>query len=233
MPIEHFHQDRTSLEKALAGHCLALIRQGLLATGDVSILLSGGSTPLPLYHALASAPLPWTHIHPALVDERWVDPGDTASNEAAIKSAFKDNQSALSNFLGMYKPAVTAAEAASTCSDHYRRLPPPVFCLLGMGNDAHTASLFPGAEGLAAAFASMQWCAAIEAIPSAVTGANTTRMTLTPWGILQARHLILLFTGEAKRSVYEQALQQNDPEKLPISYFLHQKARPVEVFWCP
>jgi 6-phosphogluconolactonase len=233
MPIEHFFADRTALDVALAGRCLEIMQQGLLAHGDISILLSGGTSPLPLYRRLAAAPLPWTHIHPALVDERWVSPGHPASNESAIKTAFSSNPAALANFCGMYTADAPATEAAPGCSSRYSRLPAPAFCLLGMGSDGHTASLFPQATGLAAAFASSRWCAAIAAHPSPVTGANTVRMTLTPWAILQAAHVLLLITGEEKRNVYARALAETSHEDCPVSYFLHQQRRPVEVFWCP
>jgi 6-phosphogluconolactonase len=233
MPIEHFFADRPALDAALAGRCQEIMQKGLQTNGDISILLSGGTSPLPLYRTLSATPMPWTHIHPALVDERWVSPDDPASNESAIRTAFSNNPAALANFCGMYTPDATAMEAAPTCSVRYGKLPAPAFCLLGMGNDGHTASLFPHATGLTAAFASSRWCAAIEALPSPVTGANTVRMTLTPWAILQAEQVLLLITGEEKRAVYARALEQTGYENCPVSYFLHQNIRPVEVFWCP
>jgi 6-phosphogluconolactonase len=233
MPIEHFFADRAALDAALVGRCLQIMQQELLASGDISILLSGGTSPLPIYRALSASSLPWNRIHPALVDERWVDPDNPASNERAIKTAFSGNPAALDNFCGMYTPGYPASEAAPECSARYSRLPAPAFCLLGMGSDGHTASLFPQALGLSAAFTSSRWCAAIEALPSPVTGANTVRLTLTPWAILQAERVLLLITGDEKRAVYARALEQTGYEDCPVSYFLHQNIRPVEVFWCP
>ena len=233
MITEHIHENPGSLLAAIYLHCIEVMTQGLQTHGDISILLSGGTTPLPLYRLLAQATLPWAHIHAALVDERWVEPDNRASNEKSLREAFAENEAALDNFTGMYLPGQHITRAVPACNDRYRSLPPPALCLLGMGNDAHTASLFPHAEGLGAALTAIRLFAAIEANPSGITGPFTTRMTLTPWAILQAEHLLLLITGQEKRDVYQQALVEKDFEKSPISLFLQQQQRPVEVFWCP
>jgi 6-phosphogluconolactonase len=91
-----------------------------------------------------------------------------------------------------------------------------------MGPDGHTASLFPGAEGLGAALDSSQY-----------TGDNLERMTMTPWSILQSRRLMLLITGDDKWEIFEQARIAGPSADKPISLFVHQDSIPLEVYWAP
>ena len=84
-----------------------------------------------------------------------------------------------------------------------------------------------------AALDSRRYCEAIRALPSAVTGDNLERMTLTPWGIRQARKLVLLINGEEKWRIYREACRVGASQTLPVSLFLDQQRVPVEVYWAP
>jgi len=104
-----------------------------------------------------------------------------------------------------------------------------------MGHDGHIASLFPNSTGLEAALdlKNENLCCAIQARCSDVTGENTERMSLTLNGILQARQIILLITGEEKLKVYENGLSSTDFKQLPVSAVLQQQRVPVDVYWAP
>jgi 6-phosphogluconolactonase len=180
---------------------------------------------------LSSADLDWNRVHVALVDERWVEVDSTASNERLLNENLLIDRAAAANLTGM-KNVHPTPEAE--CNARYAALPSPyTLCLLGMGPDGHTASLFPGAEGLSAALDSSQYCAGIRAVQSEVTGDNLERMTMTPWSILQSRRLILLITGEDKWQVYQQARSTGASADQPISLFIHQGSVPLEVYWAP
>ncbi len=230
---EHRFSDREALTRALLDTVVVALREDLQLQGKASLLASGGSTPGPLYRQLSEVDLPWQQVQVALVDERWVAPDHDASNERLLRQTLLQNRAAAANFLAMKNAADTPAEGLEGCNLAYSALHmPATVCLLGMGPDAHTASLFPGAQGLADAFASEAPCAAIEAQQSAVTGEYTSRMTMTPRALLQSRHLLLLITGEDKWQVYRQALEATDPLLAPVSLFLQQAAS-LEVYWAP
>lgn len=232
--IERRFTDRAELTDAVREVFVEDLQQALQQQSSATILLSGGSTPAPLYRRLSCANLDWGRVHVALVDERWVEAGSTASNERLLRENMLINNAAAANFTGMKNDHDTPFDGEADCNTHYAALPSPyTTCLLGMGPDAHTASLFPDAEGLSAALDSNQHCAGIRAIQSEVTGDNLERMTMTPWSILQSRRLILLITGDDKWEVYQQARTANASADKPVSLFIHQDAVPLEVYWAP
>lgn len=199
-----------------------------------TLLLSGGSTPGPLYRKLSQADLDWDKISVALVDERWVEPGHAASNERLLRENLLRRRAAAAAFTGLYSGDESAIAGQAASNARYAALPRPYrICLLGMGSDGHTASLFPGAQGLESALESQQYCAPIRARRSEVTGEFVERMTMTPWAILQSEKLILLISGEDKWETYLRARQNGAGTALPISLFIHQDRVPLEVYWAP
>lgn len=240
MPAEFFFSDRATLLDTLQTALTAQLRQTLERAEQATLFLSGGSSPVPLYKKLASAPLPWQRIAVALVDERWVEPAHEASNEGLLRSSLLAGAAAACAFTGMKNAlslteggnAQDASAAVKECNARYARLPRPwSAALLGMGLDGHAASLFAGAPELPHALNAQQYCAVIHAPRSEVTGPYTARMTMTPWALLQCEQLFLFFTGNAKHAVYEQAKVAGSA--LPVSAFLQQTTAPLSVFWCP
>lgn len=232
--IERRFTDRTELIETLQRVFVKSLRQALGQQPAATILLSGGSTPTPLYRQLSTADLDWARVHVALVDERWVATDSAASNERLLNENLLIENAAAANFTGMKNDHSTPFDGAAECNVRYAALPSPyTICLLGMGPDAHTASLFANAEGLGAALDSNQYCAGIRAVRSEVTGDNLERMTMTPWSILQSRRLILLITGDDKWEVYQQARSASASADKPISLFIHQNSVPLEVYWSP
>ncbi|NIB43044.1 6-phosphogluconolactonase [Pseudomaricurvus alkylphenolicus] len=232
--IEHRFEDRQALLASLFDRISAALENDLQQSGKASLLLSGGSTPGPLYRQLSQADLPWHNISVGLVDERWVESDHQASNERLLRETLVQNRASDVGFSGMKNPAETALAGEVECNAQCATLPAPYsLSLLGMGPDGHTASLFPHAQGLARALDAQQHCAAITAIPSKVTGDYTERMTMTPWSLLQSQALVLLITGEDKWQVYQEAKNNTSVEDTPVSLFLQQEQVPVEVYWAP
>lgn len=235
--VREFHfEHRTHLFTALTAECLDLLSESLSRHGRATLMVSGGSTPAPLYEALSKTELAWKKIHVALVDERWVDQENSASNEALIKRTLLINNAKVANFTGMKTADKTPGKGQSQVETQYRNLPQPfTVAIVGMGNDGHTASLFPGATGIKAALNpdNENLTAAIVAKQSPVTGANTERMSLTVSALLKCERLIILLTGEDKLAVFDQAMKPGPVEELPIRALLNQEKVPVELYWAP
>lgn len=233
---EFFFEQRQHLLNALVAECQDVISEALSKHGVATLLVSGGTTPAPLYEALSKADLNWKKIKIALVDERWVDTDHTASNEALIRRTLLINNAKNAEFVGMKTSAKTAAAGVAATQENYAKLPQPFsLAIVGMGADGHTASLFPHADGLAGALNPDRpnLVAAIKAQQSEVTGPNTERMTLTLSALLKTERIIILFTGEDKLAVFNTAQRANNTHDMPISALIHQDKAPVELYWAP
>jgi 6-phosphogluconolactonase len=235
---EHTFSESSAMMEALRSALCSQLQHDLQHNEQVSLFLSGGSTPIPLYQKLAATSLPWQRVKVALVDERFVLVTDESSNEKLLRETLLREQAALVGFTGMSVAAFNEQRDLSTtvqlCNENYAQLPHPYSAaVLGMGADGHTASLFPHAEGVEQAFTIQRHCVGIRAQRSLITGTATERISMTPWALLQCQRLYLLFTGNEKKTIYERAKITSDQRSLPIAFFLQQKKIPVEVFWCP
>lgn len=236
MVTERLFENRAEMIAALQAECEAALRTAVEERGEATFMVSGGSTPEPLYKALSQVDLPWESVYVALVDERWVDFDHDKSNEAFTVKHLIQNKAAVANLVGMKNSAETAEQGLDDCESAYQQLAQPFdITILGMGSDGHTASLFPHAQGLADALTpdSEQLCAAIIAKQSEVTGAITERMTLTLAGLLRSKVLMLLITGDEKLAVLRAAQAGNDVSEMPIRAVLQQQQVPVVVYWAP
>jgi 6-phosphogluconolactonase len=236
MVIERLFDSRAAMIAALQTEVEQALRTAVTETGEATFMVSGGSTPEPLYKALSQSDLPWDSIYVALVDERWVEFNHDKSNEAFIVKHLIQNKASDTHLVGMKNEAVTADIGLEDCEAVYQQLAQPFdVTILGMGSDGHTASLFPHAPGLADALnvESSNLCAAINAIQSEVTGTITERMTLTLAGLLKSKLLVLLITGDEKLSVLRAAQSGTDSHAMPIRAVLQQEQVPVLVYWAP
>jgi len=236
MVKEFFFEQKQHLITALAAECQDVLHEALSKHGAATLLVSGGTTPAPLYEALSKTDLNWKKIKIALVDERWVDSDHSASNEALIKRNLLINNAKSATFTGMKNSAPTAVKGQAETEANYQKLPQPFsLAIVGMGIDGHTASLFPGAKGLESALKEdgEQLTAAINAVQSDVTGPNTERISLTLAALMKTERIVVLFTGEDKLAVFNMAQKPGPIEDMPIRAILHQEQVPVELYWAP
>jgi 6-phosphogluconolactonase len=231
MPEFKEFKDSDTLVAVLAAQVAELLRAGIRERGRASLVVSGGATPVPFFAALSELALDWKQVTITLADERWVDLAAADSNECLVRQHLLQNRAAAARFVGLKTGAATAVQGETECAERLALLPSPFDVLiLGMGNDGHTASLFPQAARLSEALAqdSGKLCLAIT--PPV---APHERMSLTLPALLHSRRIILHLVGPGKREVYEKALADGPVAEMPIRAVLRQTAAPVTVFWAP
>ncbi|ANX05249.1 6-phosphogluconolactonase [Immundisolibacter cernigliae] len=216
---------------ALADAVSASLATALAARERASLVVSGGRSPIGFFQCLCDAELDWSQVWITLADERWVPDDHPDSNAALLRQHLLQGAAAAAHFVPLWNGAATPAAAIAERTAALAQLPQPFdSVVLGMGEDGHTASLFPGAPGLAAALdpAGTALLAAID--PPA---APHPRLSLTLKALLGCRHIHLPLAGASKRAVYARALAQCDPLQLPISAVLCQSGVPVTVYLAP
>jgi 6-phosphogluconolactonase len=107
MISEHQFENRELMLAALYGAFVDDIEQALAQQSTATLLLSGGSTPVPLYRSLSAARLDWSRVHVALVDERWVDAHSSSSNERLLRENLLVKHAADAHFTGMKNHAAS------------------------------------------------------------------------------------------------------------------------------
>jgi len=175
------------------------------ARGRADLALSGGTTPRPIYEALAGMDLPWPKIHLWFADERCVPPDDAASNYRMARLALLDHVPAVVHRIeGERDPATVAAEYGAALPDVLDAI------LLGMGEDLHTASLAPGIDWTRPTGKKVIHASGFPKPPP-------DRITITPEVIAAARALIVAVSGGGKAGQVALALDGPvDPKRYPI-----------------
>jgi 6-phosphogluconolactonase len=227
--IEFAHT--SGLNRELTERIRQLLGDGIRHRGRASLVVSGGTTPVALFEALSGEDMPWEKVVVSLADERWVDPGTPDSNERLVRTHLLKNKAAAATFIGLKTPEDPAGAGEAACENRIRQIPVPFdLLILGMGDDGHTASLFPGAAALPGALdmASERICMAVSP-----PEAPHDRMTLTLPALLNSRRIFVHIVGEKKRKVYERAIAGESPEEMPIRAILSQKKVPVTIWWAP
>ena len=206
-------QDATQLARMCAERIASLIDLALDERDRAHIALSGGTTPAAAYRALNQEHLPWSRVDVVVGDERWVPATDPASNARMLTETLlaPAGPGAGARFHPVPTELETPEASAAAFEAYVRRLcpgDPPVFdvMLLGLGDDGHTASLFPGTPATAVR-------------DQAVTigaGKGMERITLTAPVLSAARQVIFLASGAAKRQALQRLLDPAEsPERTP------------------
>jgi 6-phosphogluconolactonase len=227
----HDFQDGATLALALATRVAAVLSHGIAARGAASIAVSGGSTPKAFFKALSGADLEWNKVTITLVDERFVPADNPRSNHGLASSLLLQGKAAAARFTPLYYDAESVEKAAVIASGKTADICNPFdVVILGMGNDGHTASFFPGGNKLNEALDAnrQRGILTMEA-----EGAGEPRLTFSFSALQDARFLALHIEGAEKATVLEKALAGRDELEMPIRAVLYRAASPVEVFWAP
>lgn len=189
-----------------------------IADQPCTLLLSGGSTPGPIYEQLAEQDINWKNIHISLADERWVDETNAGSNARLIKNTLLQKHAANAPFTPM-KSENSDPELVKGCVEMaYQQLPKPYYIVLGMGEDGHIASWFPSAPEYQNMITSndKKLVAVLNPKKSQITGSYTQRITITPYLLSQCEKAFLIIKGETKLSLLKNWL--NTHADLPVTH---------------
>lgn len=193
------------------------------------MVVAGGTTPGSVYERLAHKELAWHRVQVLLSDERWVSAEHEDSNERMLRETLITSRATFARLLPIFEQGTSIEDRCLVIDETIRGLPLPFACaLLGMGDDGHFASLFPGANNLRQGLDpdSTSLC-----IPVMTSASAYARVSLTLSAIARSEEILLLAYGEAKRAVIERATRE--VSDLPVSHLFAQRRAPVHIFWAP
>jgi len=216
--------DRDAAADRLA-HALADdLHRAILQTGRASFAVAGGTSPGPVFDRLSQAGIDWSRVTVLPTDERWVAEDDARSNAALIRARLLRGPAAVADFLSLYGPMPSPEPLLKPLGDAVTDLMPLSVVFLGMGADMHTASLFPGAPGLAAALAA-------DAPPVVAVRPDNqpeVRVSLSATVLRSAASCRILIFGDDKRAALERAAGL-PVEEAPVNAVLDRAV----VHWAP
>lgn len=218
----HKFESQAAMAGSISAAIAKALQTGIEKNGRGLMALSGGGTPVPAYQQLAKTPLDWDHVTATLVDDRCVPEDHEASNVRLLRENLFIKEAARATYLPLEG------------EEQFRALPDFDVVLLGMGNDGHTASLFPRVAGLEEALDLENPQAIHHITPDPLPAeAPYERVTLSLSRLVRSRSIIIAITGETKRKLVEEAIASLDATNKPISAFLHLTQPPVVVYWSP
>lgn len=228
----HSFTDCHALALAFAERIAERLRDAIAERGHALLAVSGGSTPKHFFEKLSRQALDWSKVQVTLVDERWVPESNERSNAAMVKAMLLQHEASHAQFVPLYTDAPTPEAGLATVRARMASLELPFDAvILGMGNDGHTASFFPGGDRLPEA---LDVHNATRVLPMRAAGAGEPRITFTLSALLDTRALYLHIEGEAKRQLLADArLALGEAANFPVRSVLTQQRVPVAVYWCP
>ena len=221
-------ENTSALDIELSDKVAKLLAADISATGSASLVVSGGRTPMGFFHLLSQCSLDWSKVSITLADERWVNSNHADSNEKLVRENLLINEAHQAQFIGLKNSAEDAIAGESDTEQALASVGPFTVLVLGMGDDGHTASLFPGADALPLGLDMNSGRTCIGVTP---TAAPHQRISMTLPRLLNSQQIILHISGAGKQQVLEEAQSGNDVEALPIRAILNQQQAPLEIYW--
>ena len=225
---------KAELTQALAQDIAQRLTAALEARGVAVLGVSGGQSPVGLFHALRVLPIAWAQVRITLADERCVPFTHADSNAHLVNTHLLQAHAREACFVPMISPSAeplpALPELVHTASEAVLAAGTADVMVLGMGADGHTASLFPNAPNLADMLdpVNTQVCAGV-ALAQPPANAPYPRITQTLAYLLRARHIVLPLSGADKLHTLCDAWQQRS-NRHPVSHLLHQTHTPVSVW---
>jgi len=212
---QHF-PNMSALADALAQFATSRLRNTLSEKGKASLVVPGGQTPRAYLPRLGQQDLPWQHIFVTLSDERWVSATHPDSNEQLVREHFLRYMRTQPHFTHLKTTHTHPDQATETVHTRLSKLPLPFsLTILGLGEDGHIASLFPG-MALNPNATSLCQVATPPTAPS-------LRISLSFRALITSDQIILVITGKEKRRLLDRIIQTPD-SNMPFVKLLQYKS---------
>jgi 6-phosphogluconolactonase len=212
------------LENQLASQIAAKLELGIKKNGKAHLLVSGGTSPIGMFHLLSLKPIDWEHVTIGLVDERFVSKESDASNERLVKENLMINEAHKASFVSMIYSIENEIENLAIANSYYKLFHHSVdVCVLGMGEDGHTASLFPNDKASELNLLSDS----LDLVSTLSPNNPHQRISCSKTLILNSDFIYVMLLGETKKVV----LQQAYAKKLPIALFTEAENKVVEIYY--
>jgi 6-phosphogluconolactonase len=222
MEIKKF-ENKKNLESTLLLKISSCISDAIKKYGDARFLLSGGSTPMNLYSLLSEETIEWEKVKIGLVDERFVPKENLFNNETQIKNNLLKNSAKFATIFGMVYNYENEMLNLKMVNQQYKTFFERIdFTILGMGEDGHTASLFPGDKE------------SEELMNTSNMGVFSTKSPSFPYNritcskelIAKSNYIALFINGETKFNVLKNSIET----QVPISYFV-KNSKNMEIYY--
>ena len=222
MEIKKF-ENKKNLESSLLLKISTCISDAIKKYGDARFLLSGGSTPMNLYSLLSEETIEWEKVKIGLVDERFVPKENLFNNETQIKNNLLKNSAKFATIFGMVYNYENEILNLKIVNEQYKTFFERIdFTILGMGEDGHTASLFPGDKE------------SEELMNTSNIGIFSTKSPSFPYNritcskelIANSNYIALFINGETKFNVLKNSIET----QVPISYFV-KNSKNMEIYY--
>lgn len=223
----HLFASRDAASLAAADRIVELLEARLDRENDASLVVSGGTTPGKCFQQLSQVEIDWHRVRVVLSDERWVPNDHKDSNERLVRETLIKDAAKGASVLSVYQADLSVDER---CDAIQKEMPPSGFAcsMVGMGADGHFASLFPDADSLEAGLNEDNQRFYM---PVRTSASPHPRVSMTLASILKSDEILLLFFGDEKHAVFEEAMAGN--AAYPITALLAQKKVPVALYWAP
>lgn len=217
----------SALNDDFAKRLVSILQQAIAERGQAYLVVSGGKTPQVLFTTLSQVDLAWDKVTVLLADDRWLDDQQTDSNERLVKATLLQHNAKAARFVSLYANVASAFEGVAQVLPRIASLPTFDAVILGMGEDGHTASLFPCSAQITDGLADN--APAVLAVQPQT--APYQRMSLSLPRLLDSRNIFLHLVGSNKLAVLNSAMADQNVLAMPIRAFLHHPVAQVTVMY--
>lgn len=222
-------ESRELLDQALADNISQILQSAINSKGKASIAVSGGSTPKGFFKALSNKSIDWKKVTITLADERWVDINSEDSNTRLVHENLLQNNASSAKFFHLKQGDELCEETLADLNLAANNgLLPLDVVILGMGEDGHTASLFPCSAQIAQGLDISNEKPLMKVEPKT---APHQRITFSFAALKESKNVFLHLCGDNKKQVLDKALSTNDIFAMPIRAFLQGDDIDTQVYW--